>query len=265
MAWVALRRAAIAGAVLFAATVIGPAPALPEISADKVDAAIDRVFDAGDYQRELPDPEFSETEGEGGDNPLNDPDWWRNTGETQAQDLYRPGTRPQESERFEFEIPKPLRDVLQVLLWILFVAGGALVAYYLLNEARLFARWKKGAWQAEETDAVPGAADSGAAGILPGDPDGLAARGDYAEAVHLLLLHSIMLIRDRGVALSTSLTSREILRQAPLDEPEKNAFKTIVNLTELIHFGGRGATEADFLHCRDLFRQLAQGRAGGAA
>jgi len=70
------------------------------------------------------------------------------------------------------------------------------------------------------------------------------------------------MIRERGIALSTSLTSREILRRASLGDREKDAFRALVDVTELTHFGGRRATEADFLRCRDLFHRIAQAGAG---
>jgi len=253
--------AAIAVPVLLAVAAGEPVPAAAA-SAEEIGDAVKDAFNAGDYQRELPLPEVSEGEGRSGDNPMSNPDWWRNEGDSQAPDLYRPGAQERQSNGFDLNIPPALREVFRVLMWIVFCAGGALVAYYLLNEARLFSRWKKGEWQqnGEGGGAAGGVLGQGA-GTLE-DYESLAARGEYGEAVHVLLLHSIKLIRDRGVALSTSLTSREILRQAPLREQEKDAFKTLVGVTELTHFGGRGATEADFLQCRDLFRRIAEGTAG---
>ena len=255
--------AAIAIPILLAVAATGPAPAWAAASSEEIENAVNGAFDAGDYQRELPLPKVSEGEGEDDKGPMANPDWWRNEGDSQAPDMYRPGVQKPESEGFDFDIPPALREVLRVLMWIVFFAGGALVAYYLLNEARLFSRWKKGEWQkeGEAGDFAGGASGQGA--VILEDPESLAARGEYAEAVHVLLLRSIMLIRDRGVALSTALTSREILRQAPLQQQEMDAFKTLVGVTELTHFGGRGATEAEFLQCRDLFQRIAQGGAGG--
>ncbi len=238
-------------------------PAVAAVPAEDVDAAVRRALAAGDYQRELPLREVTDDEDGSRDDPMADPDWWRNEGDAQAPNLYRPGSQNPDSDVFDFEIPPALRQALRVLMWIVFVAGGALVAYYLLNEARLFSRWKKGAWQPESAPNESGASvPDPAAGDLD-DAESLAAHGEYAEAVHVLLLRSIMLIRDRGADLSTSLTSREILRRAPLDETEKNAFGTLVGVTEVTHFGGRTATEADFLRCRDLFRRIAKAGAGG--
>ncbi len=254
-------RIAAAALFLLAAT-HAPDRAAAAASAEEMRGAADGVFASGDYQRELPLPTASDGAGQGNGELWSDPDWWRNEGDTQAPEFYRPGAKDRDG--FDFDLPPAVARVLKVLMWVVFLAGGALVAYYLMNEARLFSRWKKGDWQ--EPGEPGGAAvggTSGRDGALLEDYERLAESGEYAEAVHALLLRSITLIRDRGVALSSALTSREILRQVPLENDEKDALSTLVGVTEVTHFGGRGATEADFLQCRDLFRRIAQGGAGG--
>lgn len=256
------RFAAMALLALAAGHAIEPASAAP--SPEEVRDTVDSVFAAGDYQRDLPLPAASDG-GEGDGELWSDPDWWRNEGDTQAPEFYRPRARDSESDGFEFSLPPAVARVLKVLMWIVFIAGGALGAFYLMNEAQLFSRWRKGGWQ-EAGESGDAAADetAGREGARREEYERLAARGEYAEAVHALLLRSIALIRDRGVALSSALTSREILRQAPLEDAEKDAFSTLVGVTEITHFGGRGATEADFLQCRDLFHRIARGSAGRA-
>ena len=231
-------------------------------SPDDIRGSVEDVFAAGDFQRTLPLPAASEDGGQGADDPWSDPDWWRNEGDSQAPDVYRPG--PEDRDKFSFKLPPAVARVLKVLMWVVFLAGGALVAFYLANEARLFSRWKKEDWQetGESADAAGGPPGRDGAGLE--DYESLAARGEYAEALHALLLRSIALILDRGVALSSALTSREILRQVPLDDAERDALSTLVGATEVTHFGGRGATEADYLRCRDLFESIVQGSAGRA-
>lgn len=250
-------------AVCFLLMVHNPQRADAAAAPEEVRDTVEGVFAAGDYQRDLPLPVATDGTGGGAGELWSDPDWWRNEGGSQAPDFYRP--RAAESDDFELNLPPAVARVLKVLMWVVFFAGGALVAYYLMNEARLFSRWKKGDWQKE------GESGDAAAGGTPGrdgaqleDYEILAGRGEFAEAVHALLLRSIALIRDRGIALSSALTSREILRQAPLQDRERDALSTLVGVTEVTHFGGRGATEADFLRCRDLFERIAQGSAGRA-
>lgn len=223
---------------------------------------MEHVFNAGDYQRDLP---FSERSGDGTDGEgseiWDNPDWWRNEGETQAPDLYRPAPQEKSRSGFDFNLPPAIVEVLRVLMWVVLFAGGALILYYLLNEARLFSRWKKEGWR-DDADDNMAAGQPARGGVLLGDYDGLAAEGDYAGAVHALLLHYFARLRERGATLSPSMTSREILRRLRLEEHEKEALSVLVRVTELTHFGGRGATEGEFRRCRDLYRRVT---AGGAA
>lgn len=143
--------------MLLAATTCAPLQARAAASAEEIEAAMEHVFDAGDYQRELP---FSERSGDGADGEgaeiWDNPDWWRNEGETQAPDLYRPAPQEKSSSGFDFNLPPAIVEVLRVLMWVVLFAGGALILYYLLNEARLFSRWKKEGWRDEADDNVAG-------------------------------------------------------------------------------------------------------------
>ena len=253
----------LAAVLLLMVACLAPGRAGAAASPEEVRGAVENVFAGGDYQRELPLPAASDGEGRGGSELWSDPDWWRNEGDSPAPDFYRPRDRDPESEGFSFDLPPAVAKVLQVLMWVVFIAGGALVAFYLINEARLFSRWKKAGWK-EDADAEDAGETPGRKGAPPEDYELLAARGEFAEAVHALLLRSISLIRERGVALSSALTSREILRRAPLEDRDRDALSTLVGVTEVTHFGGRGATEADFLRCRELFERIAQGEAGGS-
>jgi hypothetical protein len=245
--------------MLLAAMVCAPGKGLAAASVEDVRGAVKNVFDGSDYQRELP---FSEGSGGGvdreGSSLWDDPNWWRNEGETQAPDLYRPSQRKKSGSAFDLDLPPALVEVLRVLMWGVMFVGGALIVYYLLNEARLFSRWKKNDWQAETGDGMePG--QPGRGGRLTEDYDELAARGDYAGAVHALLLSFIARLRERGATLSSSMTSREILRRLRLEDHEKEALSVLVRVTELTHFGGRGATEAEYRQCRDLYQRIANG------
>jgi hypothetical protein len=251
----------LAAVLLLAVACLMPGRAGAAASPEEVRGAVEEVLASGDYQRELPLPAASDGDDQGNRDLWSDPDWWRNEGDSPAPDFYRPRAPETESEGFSFDLPPALVMVLEVLMWVVFVAGGALVAFYLINEARLFSRWKKAGWK-EDGEAEHAGDTPGQEGAPSEDYELLAARGEFAEAVHALLLRSISLIRERGVALSSALTSREILRRAPLEDSDREALSTLVGVTEVTHFGGRGATEADFLRCRELFERIAQGSAG---
>ena len=252
-------------AALLAAALLAPATALAAASAEEIEAAVKDVFAAGDYQRELPLPRSSGSGGEDGNGEgeglWSDPDWWRNEGDAQAPDIYRPAPEQQLERPSGWSLPPGVVEVLRLLMWAVLFGGGALMAYYLVNESLLYFRWRK---QGGSDKAVVGGEDmrDGPRGPALEDFDSLAARGDYAGAIHALLLHCLARLGERGAELSSAMTSREILRRLQLEQREREALSVLVRMTEVTHFGGRGASEDDFRQCRALYDSIA---AGGAA
>jgi hypothetical protein len=233
--------------------VVSPTPVLAAASAEDIEAAVETALSGGDYQRELPVPDPSE--GEGGGGLWSDPDWWRNEGEAQAPDLYRPAPEQMDQDSFNLNLPPELIKVLRMLMWAVLFAGGGLLVYYLVNEAAQYFRWKKrGQAEGEPGNGMEG--EDSPAGFVLEDFDSLAARGDYAGAIHALLLHSLLRLGERGAEFSSAMTSREILRRLKLGQAEREAMSVLVRMTEVTHFGGREASESDFRECRALFEQI---------
>ena len=83
---------------------------------------------------------------------------------------------------------------------------------------------------------------------IPGDwlqtADSLARQGRYAEAIHLLLLGVLALLRMADDRTSEAKTAREIARTHVGPHPER--LQALVRASELAHFGGRPATQAQF-------------------
>jgi hypothetical protein len=231
-----------------------PTPVLAAASAEDIEAAVEAALAGGDYQRELPVPDPSD--GEGGGGLWSDPDWWRNEGEAQAPELYRPAPEQMDQDSFSLNLPPELVEVLRMLMWAVLFAGGGLLLYYLVNEVTQYFRLKtrgKAEWQpgdgAEDEDSP--------SGFVLENFDSLAARGDYAGAIHALLLHCLLRLGERGAEFSSAMTSREILRRLKLEQVEREAMSVLVRMTEVTHFGGREASESDFRECRALYEQIA--------
>jgi hypothetical protein len=94
--------------------------------------------------------------------------------------------------------------------------------------------------------------------ILLKDADALAARGDFAGAVHSLLLGSIQEIADRRPGLlRPALTSREISGLGELSAAARQTFSGIARVVERGLFAGRPINAADFAQCRQAFEQFA--------
>ena len=96
------------------------------------------------------------------------------------------------------------------------------------------------------------------------EADGLAKSGDYAGAIHALLLRSVTELKKHlGVPISASLTSREIWRMKALSPEERNVFGVIVGGVELSRFGAHKPGEDEYLECRRCFESLSSIIAGG--
>lgn len=77
--------------------------------------------------------------------------------------------------------------------------------------------------------------------------DGLARRGRFGEAIHLLLLGVLETLRT-DTPTSRATTAREIARMTV--GPHRERLQALVRASELAHFGGRSATRAEFEACR---------------
>lgn len=88
--------------------------------------------------------------------------------------------------------------------------------------------------------------------------DALARDGQYGEAAHLILLHSVEDIRRfRPRAINVSLTTREIGSLRELPESARPAFTEIGRIVEHSLFGGAAVSAEQFQRCRDAYAALA--------
>lgn len=160
-----------------------------------------------------------------------------------------------------------LARLLQFLLWGVVAVGAVLTVVALAREL-----WRPSD-QAEladpELDPARRAAAADAAIIQRplGDADELARRGEYAEAIHVLLLRTLQeLARSASVRVERSHTSREILARVPLRSDAREALFDLITAVELTHFGDEPAGAADYERCRQQFHRFAAAfRAGYAA
>ena len=148
-------------------------------------------------------------------------------------------------------------------LWVALIIAVAVLLYSLREEImNLFRRAETG-WEppppgvgeakiGSETDALAAA-------------DRLSREGNFVEAMHVLLLHSLAEIRRQlGEKFADSLTSREILRAARLTGAARTALREIVAMVERTYFGAYPAEAGDYAACRQNFETLAQALRGGA-
>ena len=78
--------------------------------------------------------------------------------------------------------------------------------------------------------------------------DGQARQGQFGEAIHLLLLGILGTIPTAEGQASKAKTAREIARAHV--GADQDRLRSLVDVCELVHFGGRAATRQQFEDCR---------------
>lgn len=217
-----------------------------------IDAARERALTAA-YQRELP-----------GDHAAG-------PGSAAGAESARPGREIEPREPWidtrarRAEEAGPLGSLMTFLLWGLVIVTAALLAFWFGGE---LLRGEDHAELAPDASAPDDAAGTAAIIARPlGDADELARRGEYAEAIHTLLLRTLEeLVRGAAVRVERWHTSREILARVPLLADAREAFAGLIAAVELTHFGHEPANAADYDRCRQQFHHFAAAfRASGIA
>ncbi len=157
--------------------------------------------------------------------------------------------------------PEWLGRIVEIMFWLLIGVGVLLAVFYLGREipAWLGRRRQLNAGATPMAQGSPLAADSQLLDAL-GRADQLAAEGQFAEALHLLLLHSIdYLKRHLGGVYGPSSTAREILQRAKLPDIGRNSLGAIVDAAEISYFGGRPVDGGAYAACRRHYQAFAFG------
>jgi len=159
--------------------------------------------------------------------------------------------------------PIDIGPFVELLLYALAGGVAVLLVLFLAQEGRRYLRQRQ-----PKASAKPGApVDAGEDAWAAGSVDMLraaenhAAAGDYAAAIHLLLLHAIDGLRRRGAVFGRALTSREILYWPGLAAPARDGLARIVSAVEISRFGGRAAGADDYRACVEAYRRFAAGLA----
>lgn len=157
--------------------------------------------------------------------------------------------------------PEWLARIVEVLFWLLIGVGVLLAVFYLGREvpAWLGRRRQLKTGATPMVQGSPLAADSQLLDAL-GRADRLAEEGQFAEALHLLLLHSIdYLKRHLGGVYGPSSTAREILLRARLPDSGRSSLGAIVDAAEVSYFGGRPVDSGVYAACRRHYQAFAFG------
>jgi hypothetical protein len=156
-------------------------------------------------------------------------------------------------------------SLMTFVMWGLVVVTAVLIASWLASELSRYGGDAELPLEAEVHDRMRAAS----AAIIErplGDADELARRGEFAEAIHVLLLRTLQeLARSAAVRVAPAMTSREVLARVPLLADARSALAGLITAVEITHFGDEPANAADYERCRQQFTVFAAAFRGGAA
>ncbi|MEZ4386917.1 MAG: DUF4129 domain-containing protein [Candidatus Krumholzibacteriia bacterium] len=139
----------------------------------------------------------------------------------------------------------PLASFLQVMSWALLAAGVVLLVAVLGRS--LVARLESRAGEGADSDPAPDEGPASGPAAPPEAALGAASRGDFGEALRLLLGEVLPLFyTGRGDGWPAAWTSRQCLGRVSPQEPARADLAQLVAVVERHHFGGRPAGPADW-------------------
>ncbi|MDX8446529.1 DUF4129 domain-containing protein [Mesorhizobium captivum] len=161
---------------------------------------------------------------------------------------------------------KPLLEALAkigpymiYMFWGAVITGVAIIVFLLVLEAKGVAwrlPWRRARKEAEAQEEWR--PDAGTAQILLSEADALAARGDYDEAVHLLLRRSVADIATRlPDFLRPSLTARDIAAASSIPTRPRTAFSEIARIVEAALFARRPVGAEGWQQARGAYERFA--------
>ena len=166
------------------------------------------------------------------------------------------------------ESSRPIRvapiKIPSEVLWLALILAVALLLYALREELMNLVRRAETGWEPPQpgTGEVKLGSDTDALATA----DRLSREGNFVEAMHVLLLHSLAEIRRQlGEKFADSLTSREIVRVAKHTAAARTALRDIVGAVERTYFGPYPAAAGDYVTCRQNFETLQQALRGAPA
>lgn len=183
------------------------------------------------------------------------PDWLRTLGRW-IEDLFRPIGRAIDW----ISSLMPDAPYARIFLWTVLIAI-VLMLVWLLVERHRSGQWRLPRWRRKERPAEAEAEWAPAAAPVRAwldEADALAARGEFAEAVHHLLRRSIDDIAyRRPQLLRPALTSRDIAAADAIPPRARSLFGGIVAIVERSLFGGRPVSAGEWASTREAYADFA--------
>jgi hypothetical protein len=184
--------------------------------------------------------------------------------------LESPAPAPEQSRGEKQEEPDALppwlnallSNLLPILFWTVIAGVVLALLWAIVRELPVVAAWLEKRRAVTSAPSEQGTYDARpepqmARGLLQ-QADELAARGDFAAAVRLLLQRTLEDVAERlGQYLPAAWTSREVVERSALEPESRRAFDDIVDAVETSHFGGYPFGAEDYARCRRSYERFA--------
>lgn len=188
--------------------------------------------------------------------PPHAPEWLRTLGHWVA-DLFRPVGRA----IAWITSLMPEAPYARILLWTVLIAAALALVWLIVQRFRT-GEWRLPLWRRRGGEAIEAeeewTPEAAPARAWLEEADALAARGQFAEAVHHLLRRSIDDIAWRRPQLvRPALTSRDIAGAEGIPSGARSLFMPIVAIVERSLFGGRPVSADEWTATRQAYAEFA--------
>jgi hypothetical protein len=217
----------------------------------RVREAVQEVYEGEGYQRKLPLPDPKES------NKLS-PEELRQRRERRERRIREIMKRRRERDRQRAPQTsgRGFGSFATVLLWVLMAAAAVILAIFIARDFLGF--FPEDEEEDGETEGAKKSPDRRVVDRPLDDAQALAASGRYQEAIHTLLLQTLIeLSRKLPEPLAPSLTSREVLLALQLGPEEHGALTGLITAVELTHFGAETPSLDDYERCLYHFQSFA--------
>jgi hypothetical protein len=155
----------------------------------------------------------------------------------------------------------------KVVLWTVVAVAAAALLYLIFKEVSgMRVRWRRKPATAGAAGEMTYEEEIDEGDRLVAEADQLAAQGQFAEAIHLLLVHGLRRLEVDGMGgIRRAFTAREVLRRSSLPRRAKDLLAVVVAAVEFSHFGGRSADAKIYGDCRTAFLSFTEAAAAAPA
>ncbi len=181
--------------------------------------------------------------------------------EKKREEAVREKPERSKSNRREFDFSPD--SLARILMWVAIAVFAAVVVMTILDNLKFGKRFNDPDGEGLAADISP--QETQIRMVKAHDEaESYADAGNYAEAMHILLLQSLAEMRRRlDMSIASSLTSREIYARVALSGESREALDDIIGRVEISYFGDHKPERDEYIACRDSYMRLTHLLGGG--